>query len=293
MSASTDLTRYVSIAAQHPVLTREEELVLTRRWRESGDQKSADCLVRSHLRYVVAMALKYRHYGVATDELIAEGNAGVVQALRRFEPDSGNRFLTYATYWIRAYVLQCVLRSWSIVSGGSGALRSTKFFRLRRERRRLTNLLGDGERVAEVLAETLGTTTAQITRMVHRLDARDVSLDLATFVGSTTSLVETMAWSGADPEESVASDQANRQMSAVVHQALADLDHRERYIVDHRLMADRGHELTLAEIGHRFSVSRERVRQLEARAKGKLRIRIAEISQHAVADWLDTGSAAI
>ncbi len=287
VAINTDLARYTSMAAKHPVLTREEELVLTRRWRASGDPRSADHLARSHLRYVVAMALKYRHYGVATDELIAEGNAGVVEALRKFEPETGNRFVTYATYWIRAYVLDCVLRSWSIVRGGSGALRSTKFFMLRRERRRLTNLLGDCEQVTEVLAQKLRTTPAQITKMVHRLEARDVSLDRMAFGDSSTPLVETMAWSGADPEETIADDQVSRQMSDVVRRALAGLDHRERYIVDNRLMAHRGDELSLAEIGRRFSVSRERVRQIEARAKDKLRSRIAEVAQHTAADWLN------
>jgi RNA polymerase sigma-32 factor len=143
-----------------------------------------------------------------------------------------------------------------------------------------------------VLAERLGTTPAQIKTMVHCLEARDVSLDRATFDDSVTSLVETMVGTGADPEETFAADQANRQMSDVVHRALDGLDHRERYIVDNRLMANRGDALSLAEMGRRLSVSRERARQLEARAKDKLRIRIAEIAQHAVAEWLDGGTSA-
>jgi RNA polymerase sigma-32 factor len=281
------------MAAKHPVLTREEELVLTRRWRDSGDPKSADRLVRSHLRYVVAIALKYRHYGVATDELIAEGNAGVVQALRKFEPETGNRFLTYASHWIRAYILGCVLRSWSIVRGGSGAMRSARFFRLRRERRSLTNLLGDCDQVTEVLAQRLGTTPERITRMVHRLDARDVSLDRIAFNDTATPLVETMVHSGAGPEETLASDQVSRQMSDVVHRALVGLDQRERYIVDNRLMASRDDQLSLAEIGRRFSVSRERVRQLEARAKDKLRVRISGIAKQTSLDWLNEGTLAL
>ena len=157
---------------------------------------------------------------------------------------------------------------------------------MRRERQRLTTLLGECDQVTEVLAQLFRTTPAQMVTMLQHLDGRDVSLDGLALDDSRTSRVETMACSRAGPEETLAGEQANQWMSDVVHRALACLDRRERYIVDNRLMASSGDELSLAEIGRRFSVSRERVRQLEARAKAKLRIRLAESAQHAAADWM-------
>ena len=140
--------------------------MLTRRWSSHQDRAAADRLVRSHLRYVVAIALKYRRYGIPLSELIAEGNFGVVHALKKFEPERGNRFVTYAAYWIRAYILNYIIRSWSLVGVGSGALRSKMFFKLRRERVRITNLVGEGEEADEMLAQRFNMPTAQVTRMV-------------------------------------------------------------------------------------------------------------------------------
>jgi RNA polymerase sigma-32 factor len=130
--ADPTISRYIAMVQAFPQLSREEEMDLAKAWSERGDEEAADKLVRAHLRYVVAIALKYRRYGVPLSELIAEGNFGVVHALKKFQPDRGNRFVTYAAYWIRAYVLNYVIRSWSLVGAGSGALRSKMFFRLRR-----------------------------------------------------------------------------------------------------------------------------------------------------------------
>ena len=261
-----------------PKLSREEELELCRRWQTDGSNQARDDLVRGHLRYVVAIALKYRRYGLPLSELIAEGNFGIVHALSKFEPERGNRFVTYAAYWIRAYVLNYIIRSWSLVGVGSGALRSKMFFKLRREKVRIANLVGEGEQADEILAERFNVSRSQIVAMVRRLEVRDVSLDAKIFDDAVTSLVDTLASSDCNQEERYSNSQDSDRAYDVVHSALAMLDKRERYIVEHRLMADTEEEVSLAEMGRRLGVSRERARQLEARAKRKLKQRIFELT---------------
>jgi len=286
------LSRYITMAQQIPQLTREEELELATKWYESQSEVAADKLVRAHLRYVVAIALKYRRYGLPLTELIAEGNFGVVHALKKFEPARGNRFVTYAAYWIRAYILNYIIRSWSLVGVGSGALRSKMFFKLRRERVRITNLVGEGEHADELLAQKFNLSRTQVVKMVRRLEARDVSLDSKVFDDSSTSLVDTLIAPDQDQEQSYAATQVQAHVSDAVRSAVEGLDPRERFIVEYRLMADGEDELSLAEIGRRLGVSRERARQLEARAKRKLKTRISEISRGSGRDWLQAEYAA-
>lgn len=275
----SSLSRYITLVHQYPKLEREREQELAKRWAKTGDPAAADALIRAHLRYVVAIALKYRRYGVPLTELIAEGNFGLVHALKKFEAKRGNRFVTYAAYWIRAYVLGYVIKSWSLVGVGSGALRSKLFFKLRRERTRILNLVGDQERTNELLAEKFGVSPTQIASMVRRLETRDVSLDGKVFDDSATTLMDTLVAGDLDQETSLSSDENRDEVKSAVKRAVQDLDVRERYIVEKRMMADAEDELSLAEIGRRLGVSRERARQLEERAKKKLRHRIAEISR--------------
>jgi len=277
----SSLSRYITLVHQYPKLEREAELALAERWAKRQDPKAAEQLIRSHLRYVVAIALKYRRYGVPLTELIAEGNFGLVHALKKFEPKRGNRFVTYAAYWIRAYVLGYVIRSWSLVGVGSGALRSKLFFKLRRERTRLLNLIGDEQRADEALADKFGVPRDQIAAMVRRLETRDLSLDGKVFDDSATTLMDTLVTTDPDQESSLSADETRDEVRAAVRRAVQDLDARERYIVEKRMMADAEDEMSLAEIGRRLGVSRERARQLEERAKKKLRHRIAEISREA------------
>src|SRR5690606_41440886 len=150
-------------------------------WVMPGDHRSVVKLIAADLRSVVAIAVKYRRYGLPIGELISEGNFGLVHALSKFEPERGNRFVTYAAYWIRAYILNYIIRSWSLVGVGSGALRSKMFFKLRRERVKITNLLGEGEAADEALAERLSIPKDKLGGMLRRLEARDVSLDTPLF----------------------------------------------------------------------------------------------------------------
>jgi RNA polymerase sigma-32 factor len=273
------------------VLSREDEQELMTRWMGSHEERARDRLLAAHLRYVVAIALRYRRYGVPVEELVSEGNFGLVHALGKFEPGRGTRFVTYAAYWIRAYVLNHVIRSWSLVGVGSGALRSKMFFRLRRERVKIANLVGDGDQADALLAQAMGLPEATVQAMVRRLDARDVSLDTKPFDDSATSLGDLLAAPDRSQEETLAASERDDQVRIAVRSAMSELDERERYIAENRLMADHDDELSLAEIGRRLGVSRERARQLEVRTKRKLRRRIEELSRRA-GDRLSLDSAA-
>ena len=275
------VSRYITMAQSVPQLSREAELELAQKWRLSTDEAARDKLVRAHLRYVIAIALKYRRYGLPLADLIAEGNFGLVHALSKFEPERGNRFVTYAAYWIRAYILNYIIRSWSLVGVGSGALRSKMFFKLRRERVRIANQVGEGELADRMLAEKLNIPEEKLGTMLRRLEARDVSIDARLFDDSAATLGDTLTSQDRDQEEIAAASETDGMVQTAVKSAVAGLDKRERYIVEHRLMADSEDELSLAEIGRRLGVSRERARQLEARAKRKLRRQLEALAADA------------
>jgi len=291
MSRQGEISPYLNRVRSYPVLNREEELVLVASWLEGKDTVARERLLAAHLRYVVAIALRYRRYGVPIEELVSEGNFGLVHALGKFEPSRGTRFVTYAAYWIRAYVLNHVIRSWSLVGVGSGALRSKMFFRLRRERVRIANLVGEGGEADSMLAQAMGLPEATVQAMVRRLDARDVSLDSKPFDDSSASLADLLASGDRSQEETLAASERDDQVRSAVQSAMLELDERERYIAEKRLMADHEEELSLAEIGRRLGVSRERARQLEVRTKRKLRRRIEELARRS-GDPLSLDSAA-
>lgn len=268
-----------------PPLSREEELSLARAWIDEKSADAAERLVRSHLRYVVATATKYRRYGVPISDLVAEGNLGLVHALRKFDPERGFRFVTYASYWIRAYILNHIIRSWSLVPG-SGALRSKTFFKLRRERTRVANLVGDPDQAEQVLAERMGVSRKKLRAMLGRLESRDLSLDSKAFDDSSTTLLDTLVADDLPADRVLDEKEQQDSMRDVIGRAVAHLDERERYIVQQRLMADTDEQASLAEIGRKLGVSRERARQLESRAKGKLKSYLVQLKPDFAPDWL-------
>jgi RNA polymerase sigma-32 factor len=284
---NASLTGYIASVERVPKLTRENELELSRRYVQTKDQAAREQLIHSNLRYVVAIALKYRRYQVPVIELIAEGNFGLLYALDKFEPERGHRFLTYAAYWIRAYVLNYIIHSWSLVGVGSGALRSKLFFKLRRERVRITNLVGEGDHADEILAKRLNLSQSRLASMMRRLEARDVPLDRKPPYDSASTLLDTLVAAGSDQEELLASIELKTLIADAVRDALFGLDQRERYIIEHRVMADPEDALSLAKLGRSLGISRERARQLEERAKRKLRQRINELSR-AGGGWLES-----
>ena len=267
MQSSASLDRYIQQVRAIPKLSREDEHELALRARE-GDQDAADRLVEANLRYVVAIGLQYRRYGVTLGDLIAEGSVGLVTAVRKFDPHRGTRFVTYAGYWIRAFVLEAVVRSSTMIGAGSGPFRSKLFFRLRRERARLSNLIADPEELIATLAADFDTTREKMTELLRRLDQREISLDAPAYHDSDATLVE-MLPGAAEPQDVIVARQ--RRQSGIelrLEGALSVLDDRERLIVEKRILSD--DSASLASLGRELGVSRERARQLEARAKKKL-----------------------
>ncbi|UQA59363.1 sigma-70 family RNA polymerase sigma factor [Polyangium aurulentum] len=275
---SSAISRYIAHVRQIPELSREEEVELARAWRDGSDEQAAARLALANLRHVVSIAISYRRYGIPLADLVAEGNFGIVHAIRKYDPDRGNRFVTYAAYWIRAYILNHVIHSWSLVGVGSGPLRSKMFFRLRRERARIAGLVGEGEAGDKLLAEKFGAPAEKVLEMARRLEARDVSLDTKVFEDGARSLVDTLVAEDQDQEERFSRAEEGARLREQLEEAVQNLDPRERYIVETRMMADPEEELSLAEIGRRLGVSRERARQLEARAKRKLRDRLQPLA---------------
>ena len=268
MQSSASLDRYIQQVRAIPRLSREDEHVLALRVLE-GDQEAADKLVEANLRYVIAIALQYRRYGVRLGDLIAEGSVGLVTAVRKFDPHRGTRFVTYAGYWIRAFVLEAVVRSSTMIGAGSGPFRSKLFFRLRRERARLSNLIADPEELIEKLASEFETTPQKMTDLLRRLDQREVSLDAPAYNDSDATLVEMLP--GATERQDVVIERERRDsgIRTKLAGALSVLDERERLIVEKRILSD--DSASLASLGRELGVSRERARQLEVRAKKKLR----------------------
>ena len=264
-------SRYLHQIKQYPRLDRNAELRLARRYKRTRDMHAADLLVQSHLRDVVAIASQYRGYGFRLSDLVEEGNIGLLEAVRRFDPSRNLRFMTYAAYWVRAYILAHVLKQFSMVGVGTGPLQSKLFFRLARERARLSTQLGENESsIVTSLAKQFGTSEARVLDMAQRLEKRDASLDAQIYMDGDATLLDTLRDDGQDQEEDALRSQRNAAVRTAVERIWTELDEREKAIIVQRLLAD-GDEATLADLGKRFGLSRERVRQLESRVKMKLR----------------------
>lgn len=270
---------YIANVDRLPILSRELELELARRYREEADQDAANQLIEAHLRSVVKMARKYAGYGIPVSELVAEGNLGLIEAARRFEPERQLRFFTYARYWIRAYILAYVLRQWSIVDMGTSALQSKIFFRLQAEKARLDAELGDDARVDTTLADRFHTSEDHVRASLFRLRGRDTSLDAPLVTDGRTTFLDVL------PDEAESQEQraSQAEMSHLVREAVSNLwprlDDRERQIVHERLLPeDDDAAASLAQLGRRMGVTRERVRQIEVALKAKLRCEFQTLS---------------
>jgi len=277
MNHDTDpaLERYIACVKELPTLSREAEHDLAVKVRDHDDAAAAEALVCANLRYVVAIAVSYRRYDVRLADLIAEGSVGLLTAVKKFDPEKGTRFVTYAAFWIRAFILNAVIRAWSLVGSGSGPLRSKMFFRLRRERARMASLSVGEEEMLNTLATQLNTTRDRVAEMLQRLDVRDISLDAPLHEDGKTTGLEQLEDTSAPQDEVYEARVRAGLVDGRVRAAVSTLDARERFIVEQRMMAD--DELSLAELGRRLGVSRERTRQLEARARKKLQRSLSDL----------------
>ncbi|MCA9532101.1 MAG: sigma-70 family RNA polymerase sigma factor [Myxococcales bacterium] len=277
MPRDASLDRYIDRVRSLPKLTREEEHEVALLAR-SGDEQAIHRLVEANLRYVVAIALQYRRYPIRMGDLIAEGSLGLMTAVTKFDPERGTRFVTYAGYWIRAFVLESVVRSTTMVGGGTGALRSKTFFRLRRERARLAATETDPDRQLTLLAEKFETSPERMQVMLSQLDTRELSLDTPVHDDGRDTLGATLPDGTPLVDEQLDRTRTDQRVSAILERAMRELDPRERYIVEQRMLADNDDEASLASLGRELGVSRERARQLESRAKQKLRKHLEAVS---------------
>lgn len=274
------LTRYYREIWQFPVLKPEEEYMLAVRWQEHEDVEAAHRLVTSHLRLVAKIASGYRGYGLPMADLIAEGNIGLMKAVKKFEPQRGFRLATYAMWWIRASITEYILRSWSMVKMGTLAAQKKLFFSLGRIKRKLSlDTMGtlDGEN-AETVARTLDVATQDVIDMDRRLSAPDVSLNAPRSREDSDSgeFMDSLVDEAPSPEAQVAATEEGDYRRDLLNQALATLPDRERDILMQRQLQE--DPKTLEELGVVYGISRERVRQLEARALDRLKKTVASLA---------------
>lgn len=260
-------------AMKAPYLEREEELQLAMRWKDQRDQEALHRITVAHMRLVIAMAGRFRQFGLSMNDLIQEGHVGLLEAAARFEPDRQVRFSTYATWWIRASMQDFVLRNWSIVRGGTSSAQKSLFFNLRRLRARISQN-GQASTPGDVhreVAATLGVTVADVARMDARLSGADISLN-APLASDNENGAERgdMLVSDAPLPDEVAGDTIDSERrSRWLHKALSTLNPRELSIIRERRLQDEG--ATLEALGSKLGISKERVRQIEGRALEKLR----------------------
>lgn len=263
--------RYVADINRHRLLTPQEEYDLALKVYEDKDVSAFNSLANANLRFVVKVAHEYTGYGLPLLDLIQEGNAGLLKALEKFDPYKGFRLISYGVWWIRAYIQNYVMRSWSMVRIGTTQAQRKLFFKLRSERERVEQERA-GERSSGTvveLARRLNVAEKDIVEMNGRLSGRDASLDAP--VGDTyrTTYVEFLREDSCSPEELYSEIERRRLLRREVNEIMKGFNDRERFIVARRLMADE--PMTLQKIGKRFSISRERVRQIEGRVLEKLR----------------------
>ena len=270
LTAESGLTRYLEEIRRFPMLEPQNEYMLAKRWREHGDRDAAHKLVTSHLRLVAKIAMGYRGYGLPISEVISEGNVGLMQAVKQFEPEKGFRLATYAMWWIKAAIQEYILRSWSLVKMGTTANQKKLFFNLRKAKSKISALEEGDLRPDQVklIAKRLGVTEQDVIDMNRRLGG-DVSLNAPIREdGDSGEWQDWLVDDVSDQETRLAESEESDNRRKALGDALSVLNERERRIFEARRLAD--DPITLEDLAAEFGVSRERVRQIEVRAFEKV-----------------------
>ncbi|MBV1830320.1 RNA polymerase sigma factor RpoH [Komagataeibacter sp. AV436] len=265
-----NLSKYLRDIRKFPMLSPEEELRLSHRWKDKGDTEAAHKLVTSHLRLVAKIAMGYRGYGLPVGELISEGNIGMMQAVRRFDPDRGFRLATYAMWWIRAAIQEYILHSWSLVKIGTTAAQKKLFFNLRRLKGQM-QAIDDGDLKPEQvnkIAQSLGVPEQDVVNMNRRLAAPDHSLNAPLRMDGEGEWQDWLVDDNDNQEQTLAESEEYSGRQALLANAMKGLNDRERHILTERRLKDE--PATLEELSHVYNISRERVRQIEVRAFEKV-----------------------
>ena len=273
-SADKQLFRAAQAA---PYLERDEERDLALRWKNSNDSNARNRIAHAHMRLVIAMASKFRGFGLPLNDLIQEGSIGLLEAAARFEPEREVRFSTYAGWWVRASMQDYILRNWSIVRGGTSSTQKALFFNLRRLRAKLAqgdNRLTD-QAIHQEIAAALGVSLADVQAMDARLSANDASLQAPISEGENrTERLDMLVSDETPPDEQVTRMIDGQRWSDWLRDAMTELNERENRIIKARRLSEDG--ATLEELGHEFGISKERVRQIEARAMEKLKLALVK-----------------
>jgi RNA polymerase sigma-32 factor len=274
------LSRYLAEIRKFPMLEKDEEFMLAKRWQQHQDTEAAHRMVTSHLRLVAKIAMGYRGYGLPIAEVISEGNVGLMQAVKKFDPDKGFRLSTYAMWWVRAAIQEYILRSWSLVKMGTTAAQKKLFFNLRRMKSQM-QALEEGDlkpEQVEHIATKLGVTDAEVISMNRRLSGPDASLNAPMRADGESQWQDWLADDNADNAEDdlVESDEFDTRMT-LLQEAMGGLNDRERHIIQERRLTEEPR--TLEELADVYKVSRERIRQIEVRAFEKLQTEMKRLAE--------------
>jgi len=262
------LESYLVQINQFPLLTKEQEFKLAVRYRKHTDIEAAQKLITSNLRFVVKVAFEYKSYGVKLLDLIQEGNIGLMMAVKKFDPYKGYRFISYAIWWIRAYIQNFIIKTWSLVKIGTTQAQKKLFYKIGKIRKALESN-GEDEKKYELLAQDLDVAKEDIIEMEQRMAARDLSLDAPFDEGQELTHLDLLKEESLNQEEVFAQDEEKKIREHEVQNAMKRLNEKEVYVIKNRIMADE--PLTLQQIGDHLKLSRERVRQIESEALIKLK----------------------
>ena len=266
---SNSLQSYLAQIRNYPVLSREEEYELAMKLRETGDLEAARQLIVSNLKFVVRIANEYKNYNVNTMDLIQEGNIGLMKAVRGFDPTKGYRLISYAVWWIRAYIQNHIMKTWSLVKVGTNQSQRKLFYKLRSTKNKIEATGAEmGEDIYSEIAKELDVPDSQVIEMDRIMSGKDLSLD-ANVEGSTERTYLDVLGDTFDQEQFLEDSQARPLVAKKIKEALANLKDRERYIIERRLLTDSPE--TLEKLSRKFGISRERVRQIEKNALNKIK----------------------
>jgi len=275
------LESYLVQINQFPLLTQEEEFELAVKYRKDNDIEAAHKMITSNLRFVVKLAFEYKAYGVKLLDLIQEGNIGLMMAVKKFDPYKGYRFISYAVWWIRAYIQNFIIKTWSLVKIGTTQAQKKLFYKIGKVRKVLeSDGVGVKDKKYEMLAKDLDVAKEDIIEMEQRMSSRDLSLDNPFDDDHELTHLNLLQENSVNQEEALAQEQEKKVMEREVFSAMKHLNDKEKYVIQNRVMADS--PLTLQEIGNSLKLSRERVRQIESEALKKLKKELTpRISQEA------------
>jgi len=262
------LESYIMQINKLPLLTQEEEFELAVRYRKYNDLDAVQKLITSNLRFVVKVAFEYKSYGIKILDLIQEGNIGLMMAIKKFDPYKGYRFISYAIWWIRAYIQNFIIKNWSLVKIGTTQAQKKLFYKIGKVRKALESNR-ENEKKYEVLAKDLDVAKEDIIEMEQRMSSRDLSLDAPFDDSQELTHFDLLKESSPNQEEVLGEEEEKKILQNDVQSAMKHLNDKEEYVIKNRIMADS--PLTLQEIGNHLKLSRERVRQIEIEALKKLK----------------------